>query len=212
MIVELLLRGLLLTLVIWVAAFGIAVVLGIPVAAARRSRITLLRQAASAWITVWRAVPPLVWMFVLFFGVTFGGARLTAATAAIVALGLVGSAYMAENYRSGLESIANGQWEAVSALALGRWVALRVIVLPQCLPVILAATSGYAINLVKDTALASLIGVSEMTFFANDIVQRSGNGMAVFLTVGLLYVGLSIPLGLLARFVQSRFQHGGRVA
>jgi polar amino acid transport system permease protein len=93
--------------------------------------------------------------------------------------------------------------EALNALGMPRLQAFRIVILPQILPVVLATATAYAINLVKDTALASLIGVQEITFIANDQVQRGANGLITFLAAGVIYLVLSVLIGLVARFVES---------
>ncbi|MFT4043118.1 MAG: amino acid ABC transporter permease [Gordonia sp. (in: high G+C Gram-positive bacteria)] len=199
-----LLHGATLTIILWTGAFTVAVLTGIPVCAARGSQILIIRTIGSCWVNVIRGVPPLVWIFILFFGVTIGTQRPTATGAAIVGLGLVGSAYMGEIYRGALDSIPQGQVDAIRALALGRWTALRSVRLPQCLPLILAAGASYGINLVKDTALASLIGVQEITFLANYDVSQGENGLTTFLIAGLAYLILSVPIGVAARAIEAR--------
>jgi polar amino acid transport system permease protein len=192
-----------LTLLLFVSSYLMAAVLGVGVGALRLSNNAVLRAAGAAWIAFFRGIPSLVWLFIIFFGVSISGDRLTAVSAAAVTFGLVGSAYLAEAYRAGFESLPRGQMEALNALGMPRLQAFRIVVLPQILPVVLATATAYAINLVKDTALASLIGVQEITFIANDQVQRGANGLITFLAAGVIYLVLSVLIGLVARFVES---------
>lgn len=204
MTIELVLRSLGFTLLVTGASFGLAAVLGLFIAAARASTNPVLRTAAMAWITVLRGVPPLVWLFIVYFGITIQGARFTPVSAAIVTFGLVGSAYLAEAYRAGLESVPSSQREALSALGLPRWAAMRLVVLPQAMPVMVSTSASYGIHLLKDTALASLIGVQELTYLANDVVQRGTDGFAAFFVLGMAYLVLSAPVGMMARSIQGR--------
>jgi polar amino acid transport system permease protein len=199
---ELILRSLGFTLWVTGASFGLAAVLGLVVVAARRSTNAVLRTAASVWISVLRGIPPLVWLFIVFFGVTIQGARFTPISAAIVTFGIVGSAFLAEAYRAGLESVPASQREALTALGLPRLAALRLVVLPQAFPVIISTSASYGIHLLKDTALASLIGVQELTYLANDVVQRGTDGFAAFFVLGLAYLVLSAPVGMIARSLE----------
>ncbi|GAA3696141.1 amino acid ABC transporter permease [Arthrobacter ginkgonis] len=203
---EILLRSLGFTLLVTGASFAVAAVLGLFVVAARRSGNRILRGAATLWITVMRGVPPLVWLFVVFFGITIQGARLTPVSAAIVTLGAVGSAYLGEAYRAGLESVPASQREALSALSVPRWASLRLVILPQALPIMVSAGAAFGIHLLKDTALASLIGVQEMTYLTNDAVQRGADGFVAFFLLGLAYLALSAPVGMLARSIEQRVQ------
>lgn len=206
MTIDLLLRSLGFTLLVTLSSFAVAAVLGVLVVAARRSGNPLFRSAAMAWITVMRGVPPLVWMFVVFFGITIQGARFTPVSAAIVTFGAVGSAYLGEAYRAGLESVPKSQREALDALGVSRWTALRLVIIPQAYPVMISACAAYGIHLLKDTALASLIGVQEMTYLTNDAVQRGTDGFFAFFLLGLAYLALSAPVGVLARIIEGRAQ------
>lgn len=205
---DLILRALGLTLLVTVVSFLLAAVLGVVVAAARRSSNRLLSAVAATWITVLRGVPPLVWLFIVYFGVTIGGAKFTPITAAIITFGVVGSAYLAEAYRAGLDAVPKPQREALAALSVPRMAAMRLVILPQAFPVIISTCASYGIHLLKDTALASLIGVQEMTYIASDSVQRGTDGFAAFFILGLAYLALSVPVGFLARAVASKSQRG----
>lgn len=204
--VELLLRSLGFTLWVTVSSFVLAAALGALVVLARRATNGLIRNLAIAWITVMRGVPPLVWLFIVFFGVTIQGASFTPVSAAIVTFGAVGSAYLGEAFRAGLESVPKAQREAVEALGISRWSALRLVILPQAYPVMVSACAAYGIHLLKDTALASLIGVQELTYLTNDIVQRGTDGFLAFFLLGLAYLALSAPVGVLARMIEGRAQ------
>jgi polar amino acid transport system permease protein len=203
---ELFLRSMGFTLLVTGVSFLLAAVLGVAVATARRSSNSLLSGLAAVWITILRGVPPLVWLFIVYFGVTVGGAKFTPISAAIITFGVVGSAYLAEAYRAGLDAVPKSQREALAALSVPRWAAMRLVILPQAFPVIISTCASYGIHLLKDTALASLIGVQEMTYLVNDIVQRGTDGFTAFFLLGLAYLALSIPVGLLARAVAGRSQ------
>lgn len=204
---ETLLQALGFTVLVTVASFLVAAVLGTFVVAARRSAHRVPRAIAGAWIAVLRGVPPVVWMFIVFFGITIGAAKFTPTSAAIITFGVVYSAYLAEAYRAGLESVPKAQREALDALGIPRLASMRLVVLPQALPVIVSTCSSYAINLLKDTAVASLIGVQELTYAANDTVQRGADGFQAFFLLGLAYLALSVPMGVLARSIERRSEN-----
>ncbi|MDR2255573.1 MAG: ABC transporter permease subunit [Arthrobacter sp.] len=209
---ELILRALGFTLTATCVSFVLAALLGALVAAARRGPWAPLRWLAIAWVSVLRGVPPLVWLFVAFFGINLGQAKLTALTATILTFSLVGSAFLAEAYRSGLDSVSRTQFEAVSATAMPAWPGFSRVILPQALPVSLSAAGAYLIHLLKDTALASLIGVQELTFITNDAVQRGSNGFTAFLLLGLAYLALSVPVALAARTAEAKLRKRWAVA
>lgn len=194
------------TVVITTLAFTIGAVLGIPLAWSRRSRFLVLRATAGAIVEVFRAVPNLVWLFLVFFGLPQLGIRLDPWTAAILALGVTSSAYLAEIYRGGFAAIGTGQWLAADALGLDAWSRNRYIVVPQLFRVVGPTMATYAISLLKESALASTIGVMELTFRGGLVTQRTGDGLTTFLVVGVFYLLLSLPLAFFSRRVDSRLR------
>lgn len=201
-----LLAAAVLTSTMFIGAFIISVIGGVFVAAGRRSRLAVVRVSATLWVNVVRGVPPLVWLFIIFFGISISGNRLTAMAAGIVAFGIIGTAYLGETFRAGIESLPAGQFDAVKGLGLPSWAAMRLIILPQALPIIIAGTASYAINLLKETALASLIGVQEITYLSNLTVNRGGNGLIAFTVAGAIYLLLSLILGMGGRFLGAKIE------
>jgi polar amino acid transport system permease protein len=125
------LRGLTWTVALTAGAFLIGAVLGVPLLAARQSRLWPLRFLAMTAIQIVRAIPPILWLFIIFFGLGMGVMPISPFNAALMGLGLIAAANMAEIYRGAVASIHFGQWEASAALDLGRWSTLRDIVAPQ---------------------------------------------------------------------------------
>ena len=200
------LPGLVDTAVITVGAYVIGAVVGAAIAWARRARSAPIRLTARTLVEVVRAVPVLVWLFVVFYGLPTYGINFTPVVAATLTLGVIASAYLSEIYRGGLAAIGRGQWDASAALGLSRRdVALRVIV-PQTLRVSGPAMAGYGIWLLKDSALASTIGVVELTYRASAEAQRTGKGLTVFLIVGVIYLLLGMPMALASRGVDRRMR------
>lgn len=192
------------TLIIWIGSILLAAVLSIPVAAGRRSRLAVLRAITRVWVAVVRGLPPLVWMILLFFGIGFGLLGESPMFAAIVALGLINSAYFGDSIHAGLNSVPSGQWEAVAALALPRRHAYTKVIIPQAFPIIIASSTTYSISLAKNTAIASIIGANELMFYGHNTVQSGANGLQVFFLIGLIYLVLTVPFGMLARWVEGR--------
>lgn len=194
------------TLIVTAAAFVIGAILGLPLVAARSSRNIGLRSLSRAYVELMRAVPPLVWLFLVFFGLPEVGLAMSPLNAAILTFGLVASSYLSEIYRSGLSAIGSGQWEASAAVGLSRFDTVRSIIVPQVLRVIGPTTATYAIGLLKDSALASTIGVVELTFRGRAEVQRTGDGLEIFAVIGVVYLLLSLPLAVVSRSVDSRLR------
>jgi len=201
-----LLRGLTWTIALTAGAFLIGAVLGVPLLAARQSKLPLLRLVAMIVIQIVRAIPPILWLFIIFFGLGMGFLPISPFNAALMGLGLIAAANMAEIYRGALASIHFGQWEASAALDLGRWSTVKDIVAPQAFRVALPSAASYLIGLMKETAVASTIGVTELAFQGNQLSQLTFRGLEVFATVGLLYVLLSLPIAWLSRVADGYLQ------
>jgi len=187
-------------------SFAIGAVLGIPISLASRSSMVALRVAARGLVEFIRSIPVLVWLFIVFFGLPQEGWSPTPFVAAVVTLSIVSAVYLSEIYRGGIAAIDKGQWEASRALGLGRIdMGVRIIV-PQVLRVVVPPVATYGIGLLKDSALASTIGVVELTYRANTETQLTGEGLTTYLIVGVIYLLISLPLAVVSRHVDSRLQ------
>jgi len=189
------------TVVITGASLLIGALLGLPLVAARRSAWSPLRALATGYIDIVRAIPPITWLFLIYFGLPQYALRLDSVSASIVGFSVIASAYMAETYRSGLLSIPRGQWEAATALGLKFLPKARYVITPQAFKVTLPAVAAYAISLLKDSALASTIGVHEITYQAGLASRATHQGLLAFSIAGLLYIAMSVPLAVAARRV-----------
>lgn len=205
-IAENVLRGLPVTLALTSLAVLVGLILGMPLMLARISKHLWLRVLAASVITFVRSIPPIVWLFVIFFGLGSGYIRVDPFPAAVVGLGLIASAYMAEIYRGALLSIHAGQWEAASALGFSRIRMWTDILAPQLVRVALPAMATYGIGLLKDTAIASTIGVGELTFYANQQSMATYRGMEVFTFVAIIYIAMSLPVAWFSRVVDQRLR------
>ncbi|WIB34395.1 amino acid ABC transporter permease [Curtobacterium sp. MCSS17_005] len=193
---------------LWVTALSLLIgsLIALPVVAARRSRIGWIRAVAGAYVNLVRAIPPITWLFLIYFGLPQFALRLDTFTAAVVGFSVISSAYMTEIYRSGLLSIPTGQWEAASALGMRFAPTTLTIITPQAFRVTLPAITTYAIALLKDSALASTIGVQDITFQANLAARSTHQGLLAFCIAGLLYIAISIPLAIATRRVDRRMR------
>lgn len=198
-ILAVLAHGIVQTVQITLSALLVSAVLGLPLAILRRSAPRPVRLLTAAAIELFRAIPPVVWLFIMFDAVSSGSVKLSTYQAAVAGLGLVYAAHLAEVYRAGLDSVPSGQWDAVRALALPRRSAYTQVVLPQAFAVVIPPMATFAIALLKDSATASIIGASDITFQAVQLTQDDLNGLGNFAVAGLLYILLSIPLAVVAR-------------
>lgn len=198
-----LLHGLTWTITLTAGAFLIGAILGIPLLVARRSRYLLVRSLAMFIVQIVRSIPPILWLFIIFFGVGSGIMPISPFTAALFGLAMIAAANLAEIYRGAVASIHHGQWEAATALDLDRWSVFRDVVAPQAFRVALPSAASYLIGLMKETAVASAIGVTELAYQGNQLSQLSYRGLEVFALVGTFYVLLSLPIAWLSRIADS---------
>ncbi|MBY5406764.1 amino acid ABC transporter permease [Rhizobium leguminosarum] len=196
-----LLQGVIATLKLMVLSFVFAVVLALPIALARLSRVRLLRALAHSYVEIVRGMPSLTLLFLLYFGLPSFGIALNAVDAAIVGLGLNGAAYVSEIYRAGIQAIERGQREAAQMLGFRRWQVLRYVVLPQALRIVIPPLTNYSISLLKDTSVASLISAPEMMLQARDLTSEYFMPLQIYTIVGLTYLLMALPLSFLARQV-----------
>ncbi|WP_308113892.1 amino acid ABC transporter permease [Arthrobacter sp. ISL-30] len=200
------LQGVPMTIGLTVSALAIGAVGGIPLALGRRSQIPALRFLAVSLIEILRGIPPIVWLFIIYFGLGTALPQLDPLTSAIVGLGVISCAYMAEIYRGGLSAVAQGQWEASEALGMGRQSVLTFIIGPQVFRVSVPAAASYAIGLIKDSSVAYTIGVTEIVYFANDQSRQSSDALGPFFIAALVYVIMTIPCAWATRALDARLR------
>lgn len=204
-ILPVLLNASVMTVRVTIGALIVALTLGLVVALLRISPITLLRRLAIAYTDVMRGTPALVQLFIIYFGLSDLGIKFDPVTAATVGLGFNGAAYVGEIYRAGIEAIHKGQIEAALSLGMTPARAMRYIILPQALQLMLPPLCNYAILLVKDTAIISTIAAPEIMFEARRIVQAtfmySISGQ-IYLLCAVFYLALTLPLSRIARHLE----------
>ena len=190
------------TLQVTAGSLALALVLGIFVAVARISSIKLLSYPALIYTDVMRGTPALVQLFIIYFGLSDLGLEFDPISAAIIGLGLNGAAYVGEIYRAGIVAIHRGQIEAALSLGMTPVRAMRYIILPQAVRIVLPPLTNYAILLVKDTAIISTIAAPEVMFEARRIVQatfmHSVSGQ-IYLMAALIYMAITLPMSYVAK-------------
>lgn len=175
------------TLLLGVSAFLLGSVLGILIALARLSAIRALRWLGFAYVSVFRGTPLLVQLLLVYFGLPQLGIQLGAVPAAILALTVFVAAYLSENFRAGILAIDKGQREAALSMGMGYWLMMRRVILPQGLRTALPSTGSRLVSLMKDTSLASVITVAELTRVADEVGAATFRYVEAFIVVGLIY-------------------------
>lgn len=175
------------TIPLALASFAIGIVIALLAALARLSPRWWLSGIARFYISVIRGTPLIVQLYVIFFGLPSIDVIIDPWPSAIIALSLNVGGYAAEVIRAAILSIPRGQWEAAYMIGMPRWLALRRIILPQAARVSVPPLSNTFISLVKDTALCSLILVTEMFRIAQQIAAFSNEFLLLYVEAAVLY-------------------------
>ena len=165
------------------------------------------QRVIGAYVAIFQGTPLLMQLFLAYFGVSLLGIDVSAWTAASLALTLYTSAYLVEIWRGCVEAVPRGQWEAARSLAMSFGEQLRHVILPQAARLAIAPTVGFLVQVIKGTALASVIGFVELTKAGGMIANASFKPFLVFGCVALFYFVLCFPVSLAAQHLE-RKQHG----
>jgi polar amino acid transport system permease protein len=198
-------RGLLNTFLIGIASIFFGVLSGLLISIVRIYGPKVLRYLAIAYIDVFRAMPVLVVLILIYYALPFIGIRFSAWTSAIMSFSMVMAAYSAEVFRSGIESVPRGQFEAASALGIPFPVTLWKVVLPQAIRIIIPPTTSNCVSMFKDTALASTVALPELLKEAQDAQALYANPTPL-IGAALIYLILLLPLVRLVALLEARFK------
>jgi His/Glu/Gln/Arg/opine family amino acid ABC transporter permease subunit len=185
---DLILDGLLTTIGLSVLGLVLALVVGVIVGTAGAAQRGALRVTAATYVEVMRNIPLLVHMYVWYVGLAF--LKLPPFWCAVAALTLYSGAYVAETIRAGMNAVPRGQGLAALATGLTRVQALRLVLYPQALRIVTPSLASLASQLIKDSSLASVITVAELTYEASAIEGQTFRTFEVYITISLLYLAL----------------------
>lgn len=201
----------LVTLKVTVLSFLLAVAIGLLMAVLRTSRGRVLNAVAVVYIEFFRGVPIVVVLFWVYYGLPETGVRwliLDSFTAAVIGLGAVGGAFLAEVFRSGIQALHRGQREAALALGMTPVKALRWIILPQALRVVLPPLANYAVGLLKDSSLCVIIAVPELLLRAKNLASDTFMPMQAFVLAAVFYYVMSFPMMRGVEYLEARMAAG----
>ncbi|MFI5013237.1 MAG: amino acid ABC transporter permease [Hyphomicrobiales bacterium] len=190
------------TILLSLVAFATGSIAGLAVLLARTARRWWLRRPAELYIAAFQGTPLLMQLFLVFFGLPLLGFRIQAWSTAVVGLTLCASAFLAEIWRGGVEAVPRGQWEGAASLGLHYIARMRLIVLPQAFHMTRAPTVGFLVQLVKSTALTSIIGFDELLRTSNAINNATFEPFTVYGLGALIYFCLCFPLTRYARMLE----------
>jgi len=187
-----------------ISAFG-SVLAGLLVAILRAYNSPTLNLFLKAYVDIFRSVPMVVIMVLLFFALPFAGISLGSILSTVVALSLGYGAYTSESFRAGIESVHSGQIEAARSLGLSRWQTIHKIILPQAIPVVIPPLTGNLVAMLKDTAVASVVAAPELLKRARELYTSKTNPTPL-VAAALIYLAVLIPLVRAVNMLENRLK------
>lgn len=192
------------TCVIALVSVALALILACLLTGALLCRSQFVAKSAVAYVEVMRNTPLVTQLFFIYAGLPTIGIFLPAFYCGVVAIALQHAAFFAEIFRAGIQSISSRQFEAATALGMRSRTAFRVVVLPQALQHCLPAIGNQFAVLVKDTSVASGIGILELTLRGKIIIERTAASYEVYLIIAAMYLLLNTLIGLAVRLLEKR--------
>jgi polar amino acid transport system permease protein len=192
------------TIYVTVVAFVFALILGLPLLLLRRSRHRFIAFPVASMIEFIRSTPLLVQIYFFFFVLPDYGVVLSPVTTGIVAMSIHYGCYMSEVYRSGLESIPRGQWDATTSLNFSRLSGYRYVILPQMIPRIIPAAGNFLIFMFKDSPLLAAISARELMYVAVQHGMDNFQYLEPITMCGLIFLVLSLSSAAIIRVVEAR--------
>lgn len=170
----------------------------------RQSKSAAVTAAVGTYVQLFQGVPLLVQLFLAYYGLGLFGINTSPWVAASMGLTLYTSAFLCEIWRGCIAAIPKGQWEASASLALSFYEQMRHIILPQALKIAVPPTVGFLVQVIKGTALASVIGFMELTKVGKTIANATFSPFLIFSCVALMYFALCYPVSLYARHLERK--------
>lgn len=197
-----LLKGLPISLLLFVICFATSNVVGIAIMLLRISHNRVIQWLARFYISFFRGVPMLVVLFLTYFG-----ANMDAWPAAILSMTLIPSAFLAEYYRAALMGVSRTQFESAKALGLSKWQTMRYVVFPQAFRIVMPSLGNVSLDMFKGTSLAAMITVSEMFMHAKIIAGANQDYMTIYIMIAVIYWLVCCALGWIEQAVERHLNH-----
>jgi polar amino acid transport system permease protein len=199
--------ALLLTIRIGWQGVLLAFILGILCAVVIHLKLPVLRRLIGIYIELFRNTPLLVQLFFLYFALPKVGIKIAPGLCGSLGLGLLGGAYMAETFRSGLENIAPIQGESAESLGMNRWQAFRYVILPQAVSSSVPGLLANVIFLLKETSVFSTISLMDLMFTAKDLIGMYAKTIECLTLLVVFYLIMLLPVSILGSVVERRLRH-----
>ncbi len=204
-----LLWGLAVTLQIGITSILLGLAGGLSLAVARLYAPKVVKLLIRGYVDIFRSIPLLVLLIVVYYALPFVGIRLSPFLSAVTALSLVSAAYTAEIFRAGIEAIPNGQFEASAALGLSNRHTMIDVILPQAIRIVIPPLTNNCINVMKDTALASVVAMPDLLKQATQAQALSANPTPL-IGAALIYIALLWPMVAIVGRLEKHFSRGTR--
>ncbi|GLT13797.1 amino acid ABC transporter permease [Vibrio algivorus] len=192
------------TLLLSLLAFLLGGLLGATLTFIRSLKRPMFNWIINIYVEIFQGTPLLMQMFLAFFGLSLIGIEVSAWTAAILSLTLFSAAFLHDIWRGCIESLPKGQWEACRTIGLTYTQTMRYVIVPQAWRMAIPSTVGFSVQIVKGTALASIIGFVELTKAGTMLNNATFQPFKVFAMVAILYFVICFPLSLFARHLESK--------
>lgn len=201
---DLFLKGLMMTIYVSVLSTFWGIIIGVLAGIARVCPNKFLRGISFVYVQIVRGIPILVFLLFIYFGL---GSLIDMSPlfAGVLGLSVFSGAYVAEIIRGGIEALPRGQWEAASCLGLSYCQQMFLVILPQAFRSTLPALGGQFITLIKDSSLASVISVMEITMVSKNVVTRTFYALEVYMVTAVIYLVLTLMMTALVSFIEKRF-------
>lgn len=170
----------------------------------RVARQPVVRSLARIYIFIVQGTPLLVTLFIAYFGTRYLGLDVPPIVAIAVAFSLYAAAFLGDIWRGAIESVPKGQREGAHALGLSAGDAMRFIVVPQAVRIATPPSVGFFVQLIKNTSLASVVGIVELTRTSQIVSNATFKPLDVYMTAALFYFAVCFPLTLLSRYLERR--------
>ncbi|WP_321345254.1 amino acid ABC transporter permease [Breoghania sp.] len=207
-----LLHGALTTVEVTVASLVLSIIVGLLIGMARLNpERRIIYGVASTYVLFFRGTPLLVQLFLLFFGLPRFDIMLPAFFCGVIGLGLYSGSYVSEIVRGAIQSIDRGQMEAARSMGMSYVQAMRIIILPQAILRMVPPLGNEFIALIKNSALVSLLTISDLMHEGQKIISVSYRSLEVYLVVALIYLVLTSAAGMTLRLLERRMRLGGMV-
>ena len=206
--IQFLISGLGYTLLVSLSAIVLSILLGLIVALPALTDNPLARRINRIYVEIFRSIPMLVMLLWVYYGLPPAlGIKLDVLSAGILGLGLCDSAFEAEIFRAGIQSIGKGQHDAAESLGLNYWKKMRLVILPQAIRTVLPAIGNQFVYVVKMSSLVSIIGLADLTRKANELVVSVYRPLEIYTFLVIEYLVLILVISYLVRKLENKLRN-----